>query len=102
MIKLHSQNRSTIPIELYRSLTHLKENRLKVYFSEESKTIIFSENMKKGFIVQIGEVTIDYKHRIFFQECLLELISKLLQGDLDDLYFCLNQECELCIKRVPK
>lgn len=102
MIKLHSQNRSTIPIELYRSITHLKGNRLKVYFSEKSKTIIFSENMKKGLIVQIGEVLIDYKHRILFQEYLLELISKLLQGDLNDLYFCLNQKCELCIKRVPK
>lgn len=102
MIKLDNQNRASVPIELYRSLIPIEGNRLKVYFSEKTKTILFSEKQKKGAIVQFGEVYIDDKHRILFQKYLLELISKLLQGDFADLYFCINQKCELCIKRVPK
>ena len=102
MINLLSQNRATIPVELYRSLIPFEGNHLKVYFSERSKTIFFSAKQKKGAIVQIGEVSIDYKHRIIFQKYLLKLLSELLQSDFKDLYFCLNQKCELCIKRVPK
>lgn len=102
MIKLHSLNRTTVPVELYRSLIPFNGNHLKVYFNERAKSIIFSEKQKKGSVFQVGEVYLDSKHRILFQEYLLELISKLLQGDFSDLYFCINQNRELCIKRVPK
>ncbi len=101
-MKVDNQKRICIPQKLVQDMVICPSNQhLKVYFSEHLKTVSLSVSDKKGAIVQIGRVCVDSKNRMFITTELYKLIPELLKGQWDDLYLCLNQKKELCIKRVP-
>ena len=101
-LKLLSQNRIVIPQDLIQDMVPLPEDGVfKIFFSEHLRCVVFSSQEKKGSIVQIGRIRFDSKKRMMFSSRLYELIPKLLNGEWEEFYFCLNQKKELCIKKAP-
>lgn len=102
MITLNTQNRTTVPSILFHDVQVIpSDNIFRIYYAEHSNTIVFSSAHRKGTFVQIGQLSFDDKHRLYFSKPIIELAQQLLNASFKQMYFCLNQKGELCIKKVP-
>lgn len=102
MIILDNRKRTTIPSILFHDIqVPPSDNVYRLYFAERSNSIVFSIARRKESFVQIGQLRVDDKHRLYFQDSIIELAEQLLGVSFSQMYFCLNQKGELCIKKVP-